>query len=251
MQLQAHHAGLELLDHRRHAVRIAASQEAEIHRPGFRRLQHLAGVERTAGIDPDGDRAERAADHGGDAARQRMLDQTGAVEMHVNIDRARGRDQAFAVAHRGAGGDDQARIDAVHDRGIAGLADADDAAVADAEIALDDADHRIDHHHVAQQEIQRALGAGDAGHADAVAQRLAAAVQAFVAIDGVIFFDDGRQRGVAEPDRVAGGRTVKCCVVAAVDRRHRSRSLEAACSGPRERRRRAPRDPSSIRWSGC
>ena len=221
VKLQAHHAGFKLLDQRRHAVRIAAPQKAEIHRPGFRRLQHFPGVEGTAGIDPDGDRTERAADHGGDPARQRMLDQARAVEMNVNVDRARRRDQPFAVAHRGAAGNDQARIDAVHDGGIAGLADADDAAVADAEIAFDDPDHRIDHDDVAQQEIQRALGAGDAGHADAVAQGLAAAMQAFVAVDGVVLFDDGRQRGVAEPDGVAlwsgrkvprnrGGRSSPC-----------------------------------------
>ena len=43
-----------------------------------------------------------------------------------------------------AGADDQARIDAVHDRRIAGLADADDAAVPDAEIAFDDPEHGID-----------------------------------------------------------------------------------------------------------
>ena len=58
----------------------------------------------------------------------------------MDIDRARRRDQPFAVAHRGAAGDDQARIDAVHDRRIAGLSDADDAAVANAEVAFDDSD---------------------------------------------------------------------------------------------------------------
>ena len=41
------------------------------------------------------------------------------------------------------------RIDAVHGRGIAGFADADDAAVLDAEIAFDDAEHRIDDQSVA------------------------------------------------------------------------------------------------------
>ena len=168
-------------------MRIAASQKAEIHRPGFGGLQHFPGVEGTAGIDPDRDRPERAADHGGDPARQRVLDQAGAVEMNVNVDRARRRDQPLAVAHRGAAGDDQAGIDAVHDGGIAGLAEADDAAMADAEVALDDPEHGIDDDDVAEQEIQRPLGAGDAGHADPVTQGLAAAVQAFVAVNRVIF----------------------------------------------------------------
>ena len=38
-----------------------------------------------------------------------------------------------AVAHRGGRADDEARIDPVHDRGIAGLADADDPAILDAD----------------------------------------------------------------------------------------------------------------------
>src|ERR1700678_1912112 len=160
--------------------------------PVSRALQYLAGVEGPAGIDPDGDRAERAADHSGDPARQRMLDQAGAVEVNVNIDRARRRNQPFAVAHRGAAGDDQARIDAVHDRRIAGLSDADDPTVANAEVAFDDADHGIDDHDVAKQEIQRSLGAGNAGHADPVAQGLAPAVQALVSVNSMILFNDRR-----------------------------------------------------------
>ena len=129
-------------------------------------------------------------------------------------------------------------IDAVHDRRIAGLSDADDAAVADAKVAFDDPDHRIDDDDVAQQEIQRALGAGDAGHADPVAQGLAAAVQAFVAVNGVILLDDRHQLGVAEPNEVALGRAVNRRVIAAVDRRH-YRSPKSAFLRPFERRRRA------------
>ena len=85
-----------------------------------------------------------------------MLDKSRAVEMNVNVDRARCGDQPLAVAHRGAAGDDQAGIDAIHDGGIAGLAEADDAAVTDAEVALDDPEHGIDNDDVAKQEIQRA-----------------------------------------------------------------------------------------------
>ena len=47
------------------------------------------------------------------------------VEVHVHVDAARRRDHAFAVAHRGRRAETiSARIDAVHDGGIAGLADA-------------------------------------------------------------------------------------------------------------------------------
>ena len=114
--------------------------------------------------------------------------------MHVHVDRAGRRDHALAVAHRGRRRDEEARIDAVHDGRIAGLAEADHAAVLDAEIAFDDADHRVDDEDIAQQQVERALGAGHAGREpDAVAQSLAAAVQAFIAIDRVILLDHGDQ----------------------------------------------------------
>src|SRR5206468_514098 len=102
----------------------------------------------------------------------------------------------------------------------AGLADADDTTMPDAEIALDDADDGIDYQHVAEQEIERAFRAGDAGHADAVAQRLAAAMQAFVAIDRVILLDQRDQRGITKTNRVARGRAVKGGVITPVDHRH-------------------------------
>ena len=58
-------------------------------------------------------------------------------------------------------------------------------------------------------------GAVEAGHEpDAVAQRLAAAVQALVARDRVVVLDLGQQRGVAQPHGVAGGRAVDGGVVA-------------------------------------
>ena len=221
VDLQADAAGFELLDERCGLVRIAASEETEIDRPMLGGLQHLADVERTAGIDADGDRAERAAEHGGDARRDRVFAQPGRVEMHVHVDGAGRGDHAFAIAHRGRGRDEKARIDAVHDGGIAGLAEADDAAVLDAEVAFDDADHRIDDQNVAEQQVERALRAGHAGgEPDAVAQRLAAAVQAFIAVNGVILLDDGDQRGVGEANAVADRRAVQSRVVPACNRDH-------------------------------
>ena len=97
--------------------------------------------------------------------------------MHVHVDSTRRCDQAFAVAHRGAGADDQPRVNPVHHRRVAGLAETGDPAVPQAEVAFNDAQHRIDQHDVAQQHIQRAGGAGDTGSkADAITQCLAAAV---------------------------------------------------------------------------
>ena len=57
--------------------------------------------------------------------------------MDVRVDAAGGEDLAFAGDHLGAGADDD--VDAGLDVGIAGLADAGDAAVLQADIGLDDA----------------------------------------------------------------------------------------------------------------
>ena len=95
----------------------------------------------------------------------------------------------------------------------------------DAEIAFDDTDDRIDDEDVAEQEVERTLRAGHAGREpDAVAQRLAAAMQAFVAVDGVILLDDGDQRGIGKADAVADGRAIESSIVPARDRDH-GRSL--------------------------
>lgn len=110
---------------------------------------------------------------------------------------------------------------AVHDRRIAGLAEAGDPSLADAEVALHDAEHRIDEHDIAEQHVERALCAGHAGdHPDAVAKGLAAAMQAFVAIDRVVVLHHGDQRGVAQPDAVSGGGSVQGGILGAGDAGH-------------------------------
>ena len=151
-----------------------------------------------------------------------MLAELGRVEMHVHVDAAGRGDHAFGIAHRGCGADDQVRMHAVHGRRVAGLADADDLAVLDADIALDDAEHRIDHQRIAEKHVERAHGAVVAGRqAEAVAQRLAAAMQALLARDGEVMLDLGQQRGVAEADRIALGRAVHMRVVFAAHLGHR------------------------------
>ena len=75
VNLQADAAGFQLLDERSGLVRIAAAEETEIDRPVLGGLQHLADIEGAAGIDADGDRAERAAEHRGNARRDRVLAQ--------------------------------------------------------------------------------------------------------------------------------------------------------------------------------
>ncbi len=149
-----------------------------------------------------------------------MLDKAGAVKMNVNVDRARCGDQSLAIANRRSARHDQVRIDTIHDRGVARLADTDDAPMANAEIAFDDSDHRVDHEDVAKQKIKGAFGARDARHPDAIAKRLAAAMQAFIAVNSMVHLDHSCQRGVAKADRVASRRTVKGCIVTPVDPCH-------------------------------
>ena len=95
-------------------------------------------------------------------------------------------------------------VDAVHDLRVAGLADAGDAAVLDPDVALDDPEHRVDHEHVRDHEVERALRGGDrAVRAEPVAQRLAAAEHALVAGHEQVALDLRPQVGVAEPHPVA------------------------------------------------
>ena len=130
--------------------------------------------------------------------------------MDMHVDAARRGDQAFGVAHRCRRATEQVLVDAVHDRRIAGLADADDAALFDADVAFYDTQHRVDDDGVGDQHVERPSGAVEASdEADAVAQRLAAAMQAFVAGNRIVMLDLGQQRRIAEAHRIAGGRAIE------------------------------------------
>ena len=224
VDLEADAAAGDLIEDRARPRGVAAAEEAEIDRPFFRRLQHLADVEGAAAVDADGDRPERAADHGRQSRRDGVLAELRGVEMHVDVDAARRRDHAFGIAHRGGGADDQLRMHAVHGRRVAGLADGDDLAVLDADVALDDAEHRIDHERVAEQHVERAHGAVIARRqAQPIAERLAAAVKALLARDGEVMLDLGKKRRVAETNGVARGRAVHLRVVLAAHLGHRSK----------------------------
>ena len=84
-------------------------------------------------------RAGAAADERGDAGGQRLGHDLRADEVHVAVDRAGGEDPAVAGDDLGARADHQVGVDAVHRVGVAGLAERDDPAVADADVGLDDA----------------------------------------------------------------------------------------------------------------
>ena len=119
---------------------VALAQEAQVHREGLGRLQHAVDVlgPRRAGRGVGaGGRAGAAAEHGGDARHQRLLDLLRADEVDVAVDAAGGDDQAFAGDDLGARADDD--VDAGLGVGVAGLADGRDAAALEADVGLDDA----------------------------------------------------------------------------------------------------------------
>ena len=75
--------------------------------------------------------------------------------------------------------DDELGVDAVDDVGVAGLAERDDPAVADADVAFDDPPV-VEHHGAGDDQVGRALGPGGHGLAHRLADDLAAAEDGLV-----------------------------------------------------------------------
>jgi len=120
----------------------------------------------------------------------------------VHVDAAGGDDLAFARDRLGAGTDDD--VDAGLHVGIAGLADPDDAAVADADVGFDDAPV-IEDERVGDDGVDGALRAGALALAHAVADHLAAAEFHLLAVDRAVGLDLDEELGVGEPHAVADG----------------------------------------------
>ena len=110
--------------------------------------------------------------------------------MDVAVDAAGRQDQVLAGDDLGAGADHQLRIDAGLDQRIARLADADDPAAADADVALDDAPV-VEDDGVGDDEIELRFGGrvGQRRLALAVADDLAAAELHFLAVDREVLLD--------------------------------------------------------------
>ena len=116
------------------------------HGPG--RAGGRAGAVRGAGA---------AAEHRRDAVGQRLPGLLRRDHVDVRVDAAGRGDHVLAGDDLGAGADDEARRDAVHDVRVARLADGDDAAVLDADVALDDAEHRVDDDDAGDHRVRRAV----------------------------------------------------------------------------------------------
>ena len=100
--------------------------------------------------------------------------------------------------------------------GLPGLADADDAPVAHADVGLDDTPV-VEDHRAGDHEVGRALGARRRRLAHRLADHLAAAEHRFVAAGAVIDLHLDEQVGVGQPDAVARGRAVQPRVALTLD----------------------------------
>ncbi len=203
VQLQATGARPNLLVQGVRQRGVALAEEAQVHGQAIRRLQHAADVPR-AGRAGRGvgavRRAGAAAEHRGEAGIKGVLHQLRADPVDVRIDAAGGDDASFTGDGLGAGADHD--VDAGLDVRVAGLADADDAAVAEPDVGLDDAPV-VDDQGVGDHRVDGAVGAGDLGLPHAVADHLATAELDLLAIDRPVFLDLDDQVGVGEADPIA------------------------------------------------
>ncbi len=132
------------------------------------------------------------------------------------VDRARRGDEP--AGRNDPGGRVDHHVDAVLDVRVAGVADARDLAVLDADVRLHDAEHRVDHEGAGDAEVEgRVAAAGRLGE-HAVADVAAGADQAFLSDRHQVPLDAGEQVRVAQPYQVALGRPVQRAVDRAVQR---------------------------------
>src|SRR6202048_3455298 len=150
-----------------------------------------------------GSGAGAAPEHCRDAAVERLLDQLRADQMDVRIDAAGGDDAAFAGDHLGAWADHD--VDPGLDIGIAGFADAADAAVADADIGFHDAP-MVEDHSVGYDGIDRTLRTGRLSLSHPVADDLAAAELDLFAVNRAVALDLDNKLGIGQPQAIPGRR---------------------------------------------
>ncbi len=151
MKLQAARTCLDLFDQRSGQGRVALAKETDIHRNTVGCLQHPGNVPRTwraGGGVRARCRAGTTAQHAGHAGIKRVFNLLRADPVNVGINPAGGDDVAFTGDDLGTRTDDDINT-GLHIR-VSGLADPGNAAIANANIGLDDAgviqDQRIGDH---------------------------------------------------------------------------------------------------------
>ena len=206
VQFEAAGTGLDHLDERTRLGGVALAEKAEIDRQPLGRLQYAAEMPRSRRAGRRRGARRRpgaAAEHRRDAAVERLLDQLRADQVDVGVDAAGGDDATFAGDDLGSRPDDD--VDTGLDIGVAGLADAGDAAVAEPDIGLDDAPV-VEDHGVGNDGVDGTLGAARLALPHAVADHLAAAELDLLAIDRAVALDLDHELGVGEPQPIPGRR---------------------------------------------
>ena len=176
---------------------------------------------------------------------ERLVEDLRADQVDVAVDRAGGDDPAVARHDLGRRPDHERRVDAVDRVGVAGLADADDPAVANADVGLDDAPV-VEHDRARDHEVGRAVGArssspGPSTRGSPCRRRTPPRRRRRSGPRSTSI----QQVGVGEPDPVAVGRPVQRGVA---DRSMRSStSSRPGVERARRPRRAAGDDPSRRR----
>ena len=137
------------------------------------------------------------------AGGERLVGDARTQQVHVGVDRPGCGDQALARDDGGVG--PEHHIDAIHDVGVAGAADRDNAPSGDADGGLAYAEDRVDHEYLGDGNfdgIKRGL------RHQSVACGLRKAAEYLVAALLVVGLDLDHEARVAEADAVADGRAV-------------------------------------------
>ena len=235
VDLQPRGAGHDLLDRRLRLRGVALAQDPDVHGQPVGGLQHPPDVPRAGragGALGALGRAGAAAEQGGHAVAQRLVDLLWRDVVDVGVHAAGGDDLVLARHDLGAGADHQVRVHAVLQVWVTGLAHGHDPAVAHPDVALDHAQHRVHDDRAGDHQVERARGPR-AGRVlrHAVADRLAAAVHGLVAVAAaavgghrvVVGRHLDRQHRVRQPQTVTDGGSVDVRVGRA--REHGRRAL--------------------------
>jgi hypothetical protein len=186
--------------------------QADVHGESLERLERAVHAARRL-LEPCGD--ER-----GHAGAERDRYETRRQQMDVRVDHAGGGDEAVRDDRPRVRPDRQ--VDTIHDVGVPGAADADDAAVLDPDVGLHDADPGIDDDHTRDHGVELAVARRAVVLRHPRAPVLREPPERLVGGIGEIRLDPDPQVGVAETHAVARRRAVAERVLLARDAfRHR------------------------------
>src|SRR5688572_4398229 len=220
MQFQPEGAGANLFAERVGQCRVSFSKEAEIQRESLGRLIHSPDVPRAGCARrcvSAGRRTGAATNQRCHSGVERFGNLIGRNEVNVGVDAAGGKNLTFSREDLCRSADFHAWSDAIHDSGVARLANGGDAAVTYGDIRLVNSrviqDERVGDDKVWGAACSRRFGR----LSHSVANDLAAAKLHLVAIPRMVALDLNDQVGVSQPNAVAFGWAIVIRVSMPVD----------------------------------